>query len=250
MSLSDADRACPFRQGGIWTSTWPISLWRPRRDSGQSQALTKPYVDFSFNAVNGSTWMFSACRRFTCRALLLPQTAGPFELLQSRVNIRQSLFNQESLRRKQAASADIVAGKGGNGRSAQSDHRIVARFHFQAEARRISCRDGCGPGGDGRIDFEGAWQSQVRKARRWVWMLSRPVGGCGRGQTRSVEGSVGEGETEIDLLNAMNRDLNTPLALTDPLAFTAQEIPVADQAVATALQSRSRLRPRNCRRRV
>jgi outer membrane protein TolC len=47
--------------------------------------------------------------------------------------------------------------------------------------------------------------------------------------------------TEIDLLNAMNRDLNTPLELTDPLTFAAQDMPSADQAVATALQSRSEI---------
>ena len=45
--------------------------------------------------------------------------------------------------------------------------------------------------------------------------------------------------TEIDLLNALNRDLNTPLELTDPLTFAAQDTPPADQAVSTALQSRS-----------
>jgi outer membrane protein len=47
--------------------------------------------------------------------------------------------------------------------------------------------------------------------------------------------------TEIDLLNAMNRDLNTPLELTDPLTFAAQDMPQADQAVSTALQSRSEI---------
>jgi outer membrane protein len=39
----------------------------------------------------------------------------------------------------------------------------------------------------------------------------------------------------------MNADLNTPLELTDPLTFAAQDMPPADQAVRTALQSRSEI---------
>jgi outer membrane protein TolC len=45
--------------------------------------------------------------------------------------------------------------------------------------------------------------------------------------------------TKIELLNAMNRDLNTSLELTDPLTFAAQDMPAADEAVSMALQSRS-----------
>jgi outer membrane protein TolC len=44
---------------------------------------------------------------------------------------------------------------------------------------------------------------------------------------------------EIDLLSVLNRDLNTPLNLTEPMTYTAQPTPPAAEAVATALKTRS-----------
>jgi outer membrane protein TolC len=42
----------------------------------------------------------------------------------------------------------------------------------------------------------------------------------------------------MELLSALNRDLDTPLELTDPLTFTVQDVPGPEQALATALQTR------------
>jgi outer membrane protein TolC len=206
-----------------------------------SQAANKPNVDFSFNAVNErlnlDVFGFGSIK---VPGFTFPQTAGPFELLESRINIRQSLFDQESLHRKQAAKAGMVAARAETDEVRDQIVGRVARLYFQAQrdasavetavslvvTAESSLKEIGNRNGEGQ-----ALGLDVAQARVDVAAAKQDL----------LKAQLERAKTEIDLLNAMNMDLNTPLELTDPLAFTAQDIHPADQAVATALQSRSEI---------
>ncbi len=206
-----------------------------------SRAAIKPSVDFSFNAVNErldlDVFGFQSIR---VPGFTFPRTAGPFELLESQVHVRQSLFDQESTHRKQAARAGVVVAHAETDEVRDQIIGRVARLYFQAQ------RDASAVGTAqalivtaestlkevGNRDAEGqALGLDVSRARIDVAAARQDL----------LKAQLERARTEIDLLNAMNRDLHTPLELTDPLMFTGQDMPAADQAVATALQSRSEI---------
>jgi outer membrane protein TolC len=76
----------------------------------ESQATRKPDVDFSFSAVNERLNLdVAGFQSIDVPGFMFPGAAGPFEALEAQVHIRQSLFNLESVRRKDAVRAAIAA---------------------------------------------------------------------------------------------------------------------------------------------
>jgi outer membrane protein TolC len=207
----------------------------------QSQAANKPSFDFSFNAVNERLDLdVFGFQSIQVPGLTFPRTAGPFELLESRVSIRQSLFDRESMQHKRAARAGIAAAQGETDEVRDQIAGRVARLYFLAQrdasavetaaALVVTAASTLKDAGD--RDAQGqALGLEVAQARVDVAAAKQDL----------LRAQLARAKTEIDLLNAMNMDLNTPLALTDPLTFAAQDIPPADQAVATAMQSRSEI---------
>ncbi|HWG19971.1 MAG TPA: TolC family protein [Terracidiphilus sp.] len=241
LSLRDAVRLALSPGGNLDMDVADQSVAAAQARFRQSQAPTKPYVDFSFNAVNERLDLdVFGFQSIHVPGLTFPRTAGPFELLQSRVNIRQSLFDQESIHRKQAARAGIVAAQTETDEVRDQIIGQVARLYFQAQrdasavetAQALVVTAESALKEIGNRNAEGqALGMDVSQARVDVAAAKQDL----------LKAQLERARTEIDLLNAMNRDLNTPLVLTDPLTFAAQDMPAADQAVSTALQSRGEI---------
>jgi len=241
LTLRDAVRLALSPQGNLAVDVADQSVAAAQARFRQSQASSKPNVDFSFNAVNERLDLdVFGFQSIHVPGLTFPRTAGPFELLESRVNIRQSLFDQESMHRKQAARAGVVAAKAETDQVRDQIVGQVARLYFQAQrdasavetaaALVVTAESTLKELGNRNAEGQ-ALGLDVSQARVEVAAAKQDL----------LKAQLERARTEIDLLNAMNRDLNTPLELTDPLTFAAQDMPQADQAVSTALQSRSEI---------
>lgn len=241
LTLRDAVRLALSPRGNLAVDVADQSVAAAQARFRESQATSKPNVDFSFNAVNERLDLdVFGFESIHVPGFMFPRAVGPFEVLESRVHIRQSLFDQESLRRKEAARAGVGAAETETDEVRDQIVGQVARLYLQAQrgasavetaqALVVTAESTLKEIGDRNAEGQ-ALAVDVSEARVEVAAAKQDL----------LKAQLERARTEIDLLNAMNRDLNTPLELMDPLTFAAQDIPPADQAVATALQSRSEI---------
>jgi outer membrane protein len=241
LTLRDAVKLALSPQGNLAVDVADQSVVAAQARFRESGASSKPSVDFSFNAMserlNLDAFGFQSIH---VPGFTFPQAVGPFALLETRVHIRQSLFDQESMHRKDAARAGIAAAQTETDEVRDQIAGRVARLYFQAQrdasavetAQALIVATESTLKEIGNRNAEGdALGVDVSQARVDVAAAKQNL----------FRAQLERARTEIELLNAMNRDLNTPLELTDPLTFAAQDMPPADQAVATALQSRSEI---------
>jgi outer membrane protein len=241
LTLRDAVRLALSPGGNLAVDVADQSVAAAQARFRGAGAAIKPSVDFSFNAMserlNLDAFGFQSIH---VPGFTFPQAVGPFALLESRVHIRQSLFDQESLHLKEAARAGIAAAQTETDEVRDQIAGRVARLYFQAQrdasavetAQTLVATAESTLKEIGNRNTEGqALGLDVSEARVEVAAAKQNL----------LKAQLERARTEIDLLNAMNRDLNTPLELTDPLTFAAQDIPPADQAVAMALQTRGEI---------
>jgi outer membrane protein len=241
LTLREAVRLALSPQGNLAVDVADQSVAAAQARFRQSQATSRPNVDFSFNAVNERLDLdVFGFQSIHVPGLTFPRSAGPFELLESRVNIRQSLLDQESLRRKEAARAGIVAAQTETDEVRDQIAGRVARLYFQVqrEASAVETAAALVVTAESTLKELG---NRNAEGQALGLDVSQARVDMAAAKQDMLKAQLERARTEIDLLNAMNRDLNTPLELTDPLTFAAQDIPPADQAVAMALQSRSEI---------
>jgi len=241
LSLRDAVKLALSPGGNLDVDVADQSVVAAQARLRESQATGKPDVDFSLNVMderlNLDAFGFGTIHE---PGFAFPRGVGPFDVLESRVHIRQSLFDQESMHRKAAARAGIVAEKSDSEEVRDQIVGQVARLYFQVQrdasavetAQSLILTAESTLKEIGHRNTEGqALGMDVSRARVDVAAAKQEL----------LKAQLERARAEIDLLNAMNRDLNTPLELTDPLTFVTQDVLPADQAVATALQSRSEI---------
>jgi outer membrane protein len=241
LTLRDAVRLALSPGGNLAMDVADQSVAAAQARFRGAGAAIKPSVDFSFNAMserlNLDAFGFQSIH---VPGFTFPRAVGPFAVLESRVHIRQSLFDQESMHLKEAARAGIAAAQTETDEVRDQIAGRVARLYFQAQrdasavetAQTLVVTAESTLKEMGNRNAEGqALGLDVSQARVEVAAAKQIL----------LKAQLERARTEIDLLNAMNRDLSTPLELTDPLTFAAQDIPPADQAVATALQTRSEI---------
>jgi len=241
LTLRDAVRLALSPGGNLEVDVADQSVAAAQARFRLSQSAIKPNIDFSFNAVNERLDLdVFGFQSIHVPGFTFPRTAGPFELLQSRVHVRQSLFDRESMRRKQAAGAGISAAHAETDEVRDQIIGRVARLYFQArrDASAVEAAQALIVTAEAALKEVGNRNTQGQALGLDVSQARIDVAAA---RQDLLKAQLEKARTEIDLLNAMNRDLNTPLELTDPLTFTAQDMPSADQAVATALQSRSEI---------
>lgn len=241
VSLRDAIRLALSQGGNLAIDVADQSVAAAEARFQLSRAATKPGVDFSFNATNQrlnlDVYGFQSIQE---QGFTFPRVAGPFNVLEFRLHARQSIFDLETTRRKESAKAGILAARTQTDEVRDQIAARVARLYFQAQrdasaveaARTLIVTAESNLKETGNHNAEGeALGLDVAQARIDVAAAKQNL----------LRAELERARTEIELLNAMNRDLSTPLRLTEPLAFVTQEIPPADQAVATALQTRGEI---------
>jgi outer membrane protein TolC len=241
LTLRDAVRLALSPGGDLDVDVADQSVAAAQARFRESQATSKPNVDFSFNALgerlNLDSFGFGTIHQ---PGFTFPRAVGPFAVLESRVHIRQSLFDQESMHRQQAARAGIVAAQTETDEVRDQIVGQVARLYFQVqrEASTVETAQALVLTAESTLKEIGNHNAEGQALGLDV---SRGRVEVAAAKQNLLRAQLERARTEIELLNAMNRDLNTPLELTDPLTFAAQDMPPADQAVATALQSRSEI---------
>jgi outer membrane protein len=241
LTLRDAVRLALSPQGNLAVDVADQSVAAAQARFRESQATSKLNVDFSFNAVNEQLSLDAfGFQSIHVPGFTFPRAVGPFEVLESRVHIRQSLLDQESLHRKEAARAGVVAARTETDEVRDQIAGRVARLYFQAQrdASAVETAAALVVTAESTLKELG---NRNAEGQALGLDVSQARVDMAAAKQDMLKAQLERARTEIDLLNAMNRDLNTPLELTDPLTFAAQDIPPADQAVAMALQSRSEI---------
>jgi outer membrane protein TolC len=241
LSLRDAVRLALSPKGNLAVDVADQSVVVAQARLRESQATGKPNVDFSFNAVGERLSLDAAgLGSINEPGLMFPRAVGPFDILESRVHIRQSLFDQEDLKRKEAARAGIVAAQTETDEVRDQIAGRVARLYFlvQRDASAVETAQALVATAESTLKEIGDHNAEGQALSVDVSQARVEVAAAKQDLLRS---RLEKARAEIDLLNAMNLDLNTPLALTDPLTFVTQDMPPASQAVSTALQSRSEI---------
>ena len=241
LSLRDAIKLALSPGGNLDVDVADQSVAAAQARFRQSEATNKPNVDFSFNAMDErldlDSFGFGTIHE---PGFTFPRAVGPFAVLESRVHIRQSLFDQESMRRKAAARAGIAAAQSDTEEVRDQIAGQVARLYFQVQrdASAVETAQALVVTAESTLKEIGNRNSEGQALGMDV---SRARVDVAAAKQDLLKAQLEMARAEIDLLNAMNRDLNTPLELTDPLTFVAQDMLPADQAVATALKSRSEI---------
>ena len=241
LTLRDAVRLALAPQGNLDLDVADQSVAAAQARLGLSQAMSKPNVYFSFNAVDERLSLDAVgLQSINEPGLTFPRAVGPFDLLESRINIGQSLFDLESMHRKEAARSGIAAAQSGTEEVRDQITGRVARLYFQAQrdASAVETAQSLVVTAESTLKEIDNRNSQGQALGLDVSRARVEVAAAKQNLLRA---QLEKARTDIDLLNAMNRDLNTPLNLTDPLTFAAQDIPTADQAVSKALESRSEI---------
>jgi len=241
LTLRDAIKLALSPGGNLDVDVADQSVAAAQARLRESQATGKPNVDFSLNAaderLNLDAFGFGTIHE---PGFTFPKGVGPFDVLESRVHIRQSLFDQESLRRKAAAHAGIAAAQTDTEEVRDQIVGQVARLYFQVQrdASAVVTAQVLVVTAESTLKEIG---NRNAEGQALGMDLSRARVDFAAAKQDLLKAQLERARAEIDLLNAMNRDLNTPLELTDPLTFATQDMLPPDQAVATALQSRSEI---------
>jgi outer membrane protein len=241
LTLGDAVRLALSPRGNLSVDIADQSVVAAQARLRELKATDKPNVDFSFSAINERTNLDAfGFQSIHVPGFTFPEGVGPFEVLESRIHIRQSLFDGENLHRKDAARAGIVVAQAETDevRDQIAGHVALLYLMAQREASAVETAQALVKTAESTLkeigddNAEGhALGVDVSQARVEVAAAKQNL----------LKAQLEKARTEIELLNAMNKDLNTSLKLTDPLTFTAQDMPPADQAVATALKARSEI---------
>jgi outer membrane protein len=241
LTLRDAVRLALSPQGNLAVDVADQSVAAAQARFEESRAARKPGVNFSFTAVNERLSLDAAgFQSIHVQDFVFPRAAGPFEVLESRVHIRQSLFDQESLHRKEAARAGIVTAQTETDEVRDQIAARVARLYLQAQrgASAVETAQALVVTAESTLKEIG---NRNAAGQALGLDVSQARVDVAEAKQNLFKARLERANTEIELLNAMNRDLNTPLELTDPLTFAVQDTLPADQAVSTALQSRSEI---------
>jgi outer membrane protein TolC len=239
LTLREAVRLALSPRGNLAVDVADQSVAAAQARFSESRAPRKPNVDLSFNAVTDRLSLDAfGFQSIHVPGFMFPSAVGPFEVLESRIHIRQSLLDQESLHRKEVARAEIVAAQKETDEVRDQIAGRVARLYLRAQrdAAAVETAQALVVTAESTLQEIGNRNAQGQALGLDVSRVRVEVAGA---KQNLLKAQLVRARTEIDLLNALNRDLNTPLELTDPLTYATQDTPPADQAVSTALQSRS-----------
>ncbi|HKV42825.1 MAG TPA: TolC family protein [Blastocatellia bacterium] len=171
----------------------------------------------------------------------LPRLTGPFNSFDARATFSQSIFDLSSIRRYQAARAGVAAAKADSEGSRDQVTADVAEAYIAALRAEASVS---------------AIESNVELAQSLEKLAAdQKDAGIGTGldvtrarvqlaneRQRLLVAQNDATETRLQLLRAMNLDLDVQVELSDVLAYTPEETLTTDQATRTALQTRANLK--------
>jgi outer membrane protein len=167
-----------------------------------------------------------------------PKSVGPFDTIDARVHVRQNLFDWASINRNRAGKVGIETAKVESDDARDRVATQVAKLYLAA--RRAT--EGLGPIEALVASVESTLKEVANRGQAGEQLgidVSHARLRLAVEKQHILESRMEKTRAGMELLSAMNRDLDTPLDLTDSLTFAPQDLPKPEQALATALQSRS-----------
>lgn len=243
LSLRDAIRTALAPQGdpeiGVAAESEVIAEARFR----DARGLKMPQIDAS---VTGTNQVLNLAAlglgevHFPIPNFSFPNSVGPFNTVDAHVHVMQGIFDREASWQARALHAAVTTAKDQTDEVRDQIATQVAKLYLAAvnAAGAINLAKA-------RVESAEATLQDLTDRDAQGKALSIDVSHA-RVRVESeqqllMQAQMDRARAELDLLNAMNLPLDTPLDLTDPLAFTPQDsLPVA-QAVAIALKSRAEI---------
>ena len=167
-----------------------------------------------------------------------PRSVGPFNTVDARMHVRQSVYDVASTRRSQASRAALETAKDETTEVRDRIAGQVAQLYLAAvrAAAQIEVAQAT-------LAFSESSLEEVSNRNAAGKALGIDVS---RARTRVVSNKqkllaarMERSRVLLDLLSALNRDLDTPLELTDSLADTPVDKVQPEDALAIALKSRA-----------
>lgn len=171
---------------------------------------------------------------------VFPRSSGSFTTMDARVHVRENLIDLASMRRIKAARAGIETAKTQTDEVRDQVALQVAKLYVAAmrSASAVKLAEAIVASAESTLDEVSNRNAQgqavtldVSHAR--VHLASE--------KQRLTQAQLERGQAHLALLNALNRDLETPLDLTESLALTSDERWSVAQAMEVALKSRSEI---------
>jgi len=243
LSLRDAIRTALAPQGDPEISVAAESEVIAAARFRDARGLSMPQIDAS---VTGTNQVLNLAAlglgevHFPIPNFSFPNSVGPFNTVDARVHLRQGIFDKEAWRQARALHAAITTVKDQTDEVRDQIATQVAKLYLAAvnassainlanarvESAETTLRELTNRSAEGKsLDID------VSHARMRVESEKDLLAQVESDRARAV----------LDLLNALNLPLDTPLDLTDSLAFTPQDTLSPAQAVATALKSRAEI---------
>jgi outer membrane protein TolC len=243
LSLREAVRMALSPQGNIAIGVAGESVRAAQAQLRESRSTSHPDIDMSITGenqlLNLATFGLQSVK-IPIPGFTFPQSSGAFSIIDARVHVKQDLIDVASTRRSEAARAGIETATTEIDEVRDQVAAQVAKLYLVALRARsavetaqalvasaeTSLREVTNRNKEGK-----ALDIDVSHARMRLATEKQGL----------MDAQLERGRAYLDLLSAMNRDLDTPLELTEPLDFTVQETLPPAQAVAAAFRSRSEI---------
>ena len=243
VSMRDAIRMALAPQGNPGIDIAEESVRAAQSRVRESRAAALPSVE---SVVAGRNQVMNlAALGFEAAQLPLPalsalRSVGPFNTIDARVQVRQSILNPAIGRRSRAARADVETARNDTedlrDRVAAQTARLYLKALRAASAQELA---------QARVEAAGAALQEVTNRNMAGNALSLDVSQArvrlSAEKHRLLEARLDRDRSALELLTVLNRDLATPLELTDQLAFTPLDTVTPEEALALALRSRADL---------
>ena len=172
---------------------------------------------------------------------IFPESVGPFSTFDVRIRMSQNILNLSTIRSLQAAREDVHVAEAENARIRDDAAGRVAKLYaaaLEAEAKLQEAKANIALA-EALRDLASNKKSvgegtDIEVARTSLAVLQH--------QQRLIAAETELRSADLDLINLLNLNWNTELKLTGKLELVAADIPMVDDAVTTALQSRADLK--------
>ena len=243
LSMRDAVRLALSEQGSLRVGIARESVGVAEARWRESRAAFLPSVDTSLggeNQVLNLAALGFESVHVPLSGFTFPRSVGPFNTVDARMHARQSILDVAAIRQSRASHSEIEIARDEAGEIRDRVAAEIAKLYWtavradsaitgahaavswaEASLAEVSQRSAAGKALD--IDIS---RSRVRLASEKQHLFERQM------QQR---------RTAIELLSALNRDLDTPLRLTDALVFTPEARLAPEQALAIAYRSRQEM---------
>jgi outer membrane protein TolC len=240
LSLKEAVDMALATKGNVRVQLAEEMIHQAQARSAQARAALLPNVEASVSEQN----LTRNLRAFGIRidipvpGFMMPELVGPFNVFDARATLNQSIFDLSSIRRFQASRVGIEAAQAESENAQDQVAGQVAAFYLmalRAEANLEAAR--------ANVELAEALlklaNDQKAAGTGMAIEVTRAQVQLANEQQRHLIAENERRRAHLQLLKVMGLTLDTPLELTDKLAYIPGDAVAIEHAMTVALQSRA-----------